>query len=59
MPIYRDKKSGCWMFDFDRRIEGQRIRRRQLLPASTNRYAHLHDEAMAAAINSIGSKKAG
>lgn len=37
MPIYRDKASGQWLFDFDRRIEGQRVRRRQLLPAGWSR----------------------
>lgn len=37
MPIYRDKASGQWMFDFDRRIKGQRVRRRQLLPTGWTR----------------------
>ncbi len=37
MPIYRDKASGCWRFDFDRRIDGRRVRRRQLLPAGWTR----------------------
>lgn len=37
MSIYRDKASGCWQFDFDRRINGQRVRRRELLPAGTGR----------------------
>jgi integrase len=37
MSIYRDKPSNQWRFDFDRRINGQRIRRRQLLPAGWTR----------------------
>lgn len=37
MSIYRDKATGRWRFDFDRRIAGQRLRRRQLLPAGWNR----------------------
>jgi integrase len=37
MSIYRDKKSGQWRFDFDRRVGGQRVRRRQLLPAGWSR----------------------
>lgn len=37
MSIYRDKKSGRWRFDFDARIAGQRVRRRQLLPAGFTR----------------------
>lgn len=37
MPIYRDKRTGRWRFDFDKRIEGERIRRRQLLPAGWSR----------------------
>jgi integrase len=37
MPIYRDKPTGRWRFDFDRRINGQRLRRRQLLPAGWTR----------------------
>lgn len=37
MPIYRDKPTGQWRFDFDRRIDGRRVRRRQLLPAGWTR----------------------
>jgi integrase len=56
MPIYRDKKSGCWMFDFDRRIEGQRIRRRQLLPAGwTRSQADAFDRKESAALYALAS----
>lgn len=37
MPIYRDKPTGRWRFDFDRRINGERTRRRILLPAGWTR----------------------
>lgn len=34
MPIYRDKARGCLVFEFDRLIEGQRVRARKTLPKS-------------------------
>lgn len=37
MSIYKDKPTGRWRFDFDHRIGGARIRRRQLLPAGYTR----------------------
>lgn len=37
MPIYRDKRSGRWRFDFDKYVDGRRLRRRQLLPAGWSR----------------------
>ena len=37
MPIYRDKTSGCFVFEFDRRIEGKRVRARKTLPKNWNR----------------------
>ena len=37
MPIYKDKRTGRWRFDFDRRIRGTRVRRRVLLPAGWTR----------------------
>jgi len=38
MPIYRDKKEGCWRFEFDRRIPGQgRLRTRKRLPKTWTR----------------------
>lgn len=37
MSIYRDREAGCWVFDFDRRIEGQRVRLRKRLPKSWSR----------------------
>lgn len=32
MPTYRDKARGCFVFEFDRRIGGRRVRARKLLP---------------------------
>lgn len=32
MPIYRDKARGCLVFEFDRLIEGKRVRARKHLP---------------------------
>ncbi|WP_313624133.1 site-specific integrase [Achromobacter sp.] len=34
MSIYRDKARGCLVFEFDRLIEGQRVRARKALPKS-------------------------
>lgn len=34
MSVYRDKTSGAFVFEFDRRINGQRIRTRKRLPRS-------------------------
>lgn len=36
MPIYRSKKRGCWVFEFDRRIGGRRVRAQKDLPRSWN-----------------------
>lgn len=32
MPVYRDKKRGCFVFEFDRRINKKRVRVRKRLP---------------------------
>lgn len=37
MPIYRDKRTGRWRYDYDHYIDGRRVRRRQLLPAGWTR----------------------
>lgn len=37
MPIYRDKEKGCWRFEFNRRINGQRFRVRKRLPKTWDR----------------------
>ena len=36
MPIYRDKKGGRFLFEFDRIVQGQRVRTRKQLPKTWN-----------------------
>ena len=36
MSVYRDKAKGCFVFEFDRRIAGQRVRTRKCLPRPWN-----------------------
>jgi integrase len=56
MPIYRDRKSGQWRFDFDRRVNGQRVRRRQLLPPGwTRAQADAFDRQESAALYAIAT----
>lgn len=56
MPIYRDKATGRWRFDFDRRINGQRLRRRQLLPAGwTRAQADAFDRQESAALYALAT----
>lgn len=56
MPIYRDKATGQWRFDFDRRIGGARVRRRQLLPAGwTRQQADAFDRKEGAALYAIAT----
>jgi len=54
VSIYRDKASNRWRFDFDIRIDGRRIRRRQLLPAGWIRgQADAFDRKESAALHAI------
>lgn len=56
MPIYRDKGTGRWRFDFDRRIEGQRLRRRILLPPGWSRaQADAYDRKESAALYALAT----
>ena len=56
MPIYRDKRTSQWRFDFDRRIGGERVRRRQLLPAGwTRAQADAFDRKESAALYAIAT----
>jgi len=56
MPIYRDKRTGQWRFDFDRRIGGQRVRRRQLLPPGwTRAQADAFDRKESAALYALAT----
>lgn len=56
MPIYRDKRTGRWRFDFDRYVNGQRLRRRQLLPAGwTRAQADAFDRKESAALYALST----
>jgi integrase len=56
MSIYRDKRTGRWMFEFSHRIEGQRPRKRRLLPAGwTRAQADAYDRKESAALYAIAS----
>jgi integrase len=56
MSIYRDKATGQWRFDFDRRVNGQRLRRRQLLPAGwTRAQADAFDRKESAALYALAT----
>jgi len=56
MSIYRDKASGRWMFEFDKRIAGARPRRRKLLPAGwTRAQADAFDRQESAALYAVAS----
>lgn len=61
MSIYRDKATGQWRFDFDRRIKrpdggSHRVRRRQLLPPGwTRAQADIFDRKESAALYALAS----
>jgi site-specific recombinase XerD len=54
MSVYRDKATGQWRFDYDRRVNGQRLRQRKLLPAGwTRSQAEAYDRQESAALHSL------
>jgi len=55
MSIYKDKRTGRWRFDFDRRFPGHgRVRKRRLLPAGwTRAQAEAYDRKESAALSAI------
>lgn len=54
MSIYRDKRTGRWRFEFDMRLNGQRARKRRLLPAGwTRAQAEAYDRKEGAALSAI------
>lgn len=56
MSIYRDKATGQWRFDFDRRINHHRVRRRQLLPPGWSRaQADAFDRKESAALYALAA----
>lgn len=56
MSIYRDKATGQWRFDFDKRIDGQRVRRRLLLPPGwTRAQADAYDRKESASLYALAT----
>lgn len=56
MPIYRDKARGCYRFEFNRVIEGRRIRARKYLPKTwTQAQADTFDRQETARLYAIGT----
>ncbi|WP_243650943.1 tyrosine-type recombinase/integrase [Paracandidimonas soli] len=57
MPIYRDKTRGCFVFEFDRVVEGQRVRARKLLPKTwTRAQADAYDRQEAARLYAVATR---
>ena len=57
MPIYRDKARGCLVFEFDRVIEGKRVRARKLLPKSWSRaQADTYDRQECARLYAVAAR---
>ncbi len=56
MSIYKDKKRGCLVFDFDRIINGQRVRSRKLLPKTWKKpQADAYDRQESARLYAVAS----
>lgn len=57
MPVYRDKARGRFIFEFSRRIAGQRIRARKLLPRTWNHaQADAYDRQESARLYAIATR---
>lgn len=57
MSIYRDKERGCYVFEFDRVIEGKRVRARKLLPKTwTRAQADAYDRQESARLYAIATR---
>lgn len=60
MPIERDKRSGAFVFVFDRRVDGQRVRARKRLPRSWNQAkADAFDRQESAKLYAIATRTVG
>lgn len=56
MPIYRDKTRGCYRFEFNRVIEGRRVRARKYLPKTwTQSQADAFDRQETARLYAVGT----
>lgn len=57
MPIYRDKARGCLVFEFDRLIEGNRVRARKALPKSWSKaQADAYDRQESARLYALATR---
>lgn len=57
MSIYRDKERGCYVFEFDRFVEGKRVRARKLLPKTwTRAQADAYDRQESARLYAIATR---
>lgn len=57
MSTYRDKTRGCFVFEFDRRIAGKRVRARKVLPKTwTQAQADTYDRQEAARLYAIATR---
>lgn len=57
MSIYRDKTRSCYVFEFDRFIEGKRVRVRKLLPKTwTRAQADAYDRQEAARLYAVATR---
>lgn len=57
MSIYRDKERGCYIFEFDRKIEGKRVRARKLLPKTwTRTQADAYDRQESARLYAVATR---
>ena len=57
MPTYRDKARGCFIFEFDRQIDGQRVRARKVLPKAWSKtQADAFDRKESARLYALGAR---
>lgn len=57
MPVYRDKKRGSFVFEFDRQIEGKRVRAVKHLPKTWNQaQADAYDRQESARLYAIATR---
>lgn len=57
MSVFRDKKRGCFVFEFSRTIEGQRVRSTKSLPRSWNQaQADAYDRQESAKLYAIATR---
>lgn len=57
MSIYRDKKRGCFIFEFSRTIEGQRVRSTKSLPRTWNQaQADAYDRQESAKLYALATR---